>query len=429
MFMALAACQSPATSLPTIVSLPTTTPLPTKTQTPIPTPSPTPTVTPLPTKTQSPIPSNSPTQTPTPTPLCGTLASGIVYSTPEPGRIFAKFEPPDGQVYFGFTYKLWDESPPSENAKWGDVRPFAERICDSVKFELNGKTPTFIKVQNLWPNPFSAALADIEKIHVVLGPTVIPMLSWGISPGITTKDITSGSLDRYITQYAQDVKAYGLPLFIKLICGEFNGSWWEACSPKANSSLTNQDFVDAWRRVVDIFKREGVTNVAWLWIPVAFPPAPQDMGRDPNWQAYYPGDEYVDWVGGDLNDWGKPRWLDPLYQFAIDHNKPFFLSEFAIRHENTMYTHRQRINWLKAMFDYFATHPQIKAISYYNYRNYPDPNPSGSDHVFLYDGQVSYVPNVSDHDQRLIAGGEDIRALFSSRIGDPRYVSTLPTQP
>jgi hypothetical protein len=75
------------------------------------------------------------------------------------------------------------------------------------------------------------------------------------------------------------------------------------------------------------------------------------------------------------------------------------------------------------------SHPQIKAISYFNYRNNPDPDPTAADHVFLYDGKVSYVPDVSDHDQRLIAGGEDIRALFASRIADPRYVSTLGVGP
>jgi len=425
--LALTACQAPATSFPTIMSLPTITPLPTKTQPRIPTLSQTPTTTPLPTRTRPPI--STPSLTPTPTPLCGTLTSVSAYSTSEPGKTFAKFEPPDGQVYFGFTFKLWDESPASENAKWGDVRPFAERICDSVKYELSGKTPTFIKVVSEWTNPFSASFADIANIHAALGPTVVPMIAWHTTPGITTKDIASGEFDGYIAQYARDVKAYGLPLFIVPICSEFNGSWWQLCSPKANSNLTRQDFVDAWHRVVDIFRQEGVTNVAWLWIPVAFPPIPQEMGRDPYWQAYYPGDEYVDWVGGNINDWGVPSWLDPLVQFGIDHKKPFFLAEFAIRHEGTKYTHIQRINWLNAMFNYFASHPQIKAIGYYNYQNNPDPNPSGSDHVFLYDGQVSYVPDVSDHDQRLIAGGNDIRALYASRIADPRYVSTLIIQP
>lgn len=246
----------------------------------------------------------------------------------------------------------------------------------------------------------------------------------------TTRDIGSGNYDEYITQYARDVKAYGEPLFIRLICGEFNGNFWQWCSPKANTNLTTEDFVNAWRHVVDIFQKEGVDNVAWVWTPLApVPRSAGDWGWDSNWQAYYPGDEYVDWVGADLNDWGKPNWLDPVYQFGIDHKKPFFLAEFAIRHLNVKLTHAQQISWLNAMFDYFASHLQIKAVCYFNYKINPDSNPNSADHVFLYDKKVNYLPDANDFDQRLIAGGEDIRALFAGRIADPRYISTLVIAP
>jgi hypothetical protein len=148
-----------------------------------------------------------------------------------------------------------------------------------------------------------------------------------------------------------------------------------------------------------------------------------DWGFDPNWWSYYPGDDYVDWVGADLNDWGRPDWLDSVYNFGVAHSKPFFLAEFTIRHENTGLTHQQQIDWLKAMFDYFESHPQIKAISFFNYKMNLDPDPYSAAHVNLYDGKVSYVPNVNDGDQRLIAGSDDMRALFASRIANARYVS------
>jgi hypothetical protein len=324
----------------------------------------------------------------------------------------------------------------SDGQAWGDTRPFAERICDSVQFELNGKTPTIIKVGPEWKSngvlqPFSVALADINQVHAVLGQTVIPLVEWqsggsADSDSITTKEIASGKYDDYIKQYGLDIKAYSNPLFIRLICGEFNGSWWKMCSPKANPDLTRDDFINAWRHVVDIFRQEGVTNVAWVWTPVApVPPSAGDWGQDLNWQAYYPGDDYVDWIGSDLNDWGKPNWLDPVYQFGVDHKKPFFLAEFAIRHLDAKLTHKQEINWLNAMFDYFEKHQQIKAISYFNYKMNPDSNPNSADHVFLYDNKVNYLPNANDFDQRLIAGGTDIRALFAGRIANPRYISTL----
>lgn len=126
---------------------------------------------------------------------------------------------------------------------------------------------------------------------------------------------------------------------------------------------------------------------------------------------------------------GRPAWLDPLYRFGIDHDKPFFLAEFAIRHEGTDLTHARQMRWLGAMFDYFESHPQIKAISYFNPKNNPDHSLGSVEHVYRYDGQVNYVPDVSDHDQRLLAGGDDMRALFASRIADPRYISRLVVGP
>jgi beta-mannanase len=388
----------------------------------------------LPSATSTPtatlMPTATPTQTMTPTPteipvLCGSSATQVV-AIPflNTGNSFEKFEPPDGQSYFGFTFKLWDTVPLSDNAVWGDVRPFAERICDSVNTELAGKTPTIIKVQIPWNHPFSDAKSDIAMIHSVLGTTVVPMLEWQ-GDSVTTKDIASGNLDGYIRQFARDVKEYKQPLFIRLICGEFNGSWWAFCSPKANPALTVQDFVDAWRRVVDIFRQEGVTNIALVWTPVTPTPPGFDWGRDENWQAYYPGDDYVDWVGADLYPWGEPAWLEPVYQFGLAHNKPFFLAEFGIRQEETSLTHQQHIQWLKDVFNYVESHPRIKVVLYFNYRTSPDKNLNSTDHVYLYDSQVSYAPDVNDNDFRLIAGGADIRELFATKISSSRYISEI----
>jgi hypothetical protein len=392
----------------------------------------------FPTAMSTPIVVPTLTPTATPKPLCGTPAPASTSTLQlNISETLTRFEPPDGQSYFGFTYRLWEA-----DASEGDVRPFAERICDSVKVELGGKTPTIIKVYAEWNSPlgqlqpFSVALTDINKIQTVLGQTVIPMLEWQsgnsdrIWSEITTKEIASGKYDEYIRNYAQDVKAYGKPLFIRLVCGEFNGSWWHWCSPKANSDLTAKDFVGAWQKVVKIFLEENVSNVAWVWTPAIGPPPGVADWRGSNWQAYYPGDEYVDWVGIDIYEDSKMSWLDPFYQFGIDHNKPFFMAEFGIRtaYDNHL-TATQHMNWLNKMFDYFENHPNVKTILYFNHNvsSYDAVDPSKFD--FLYDGKVNYLPDANDGDMRLIAGGPEIRSLFARRIINPRYVSTLVIEP
>jgi hypothetical protein len=365
---------------------------------------------------------------------CGTVVSMARSSPTTRSRTYAKYEPPDGYAYFGFAYRLWEG-----DASWGDTRPFAARICDAVNVELAGKTPTTLWVWGSWPDPttgfagsFSTAKADIDRIHAALGPTVVPYLQWsfiqqefGTAP-ITTRDVASGAYDGYISQYARDVKAYGQPLFVVPFCTEMNGNWWPSCSPKANPALTQADFVNAWRRVVDIFREQGVTNVAWVWALNTPLPAGWDWGWDNDWQAYYPGDAYVDWVGSDLYEWGQPSWIDPVYAFAVAHAKPFILPEFGVRGAYSDFTHAEHVQWLAAMLDYVESHPKIKAMTYFNYKGYPDPTyAERNTHVYLYDDQVNYVLDVNDDDLRLLAGGSDIRSMYAARIAASRYISTV----
>lgn len=352
--------------------------------------------------------------------------------------------PPDGQTYFGLTFLLFDTNDPI----WGDTRPFAVRIQDSIRNELAGKTPAFIKVWTPWQRPdqpgkplvpFAEALADVKRVEGVVGDRGVVQLDWNLTTttqtngGITTREIASGALDGYIRRYARDVKLYGRPLLVTLFIGEFNGDWWYAVSPRANPSLTTDDFVRAWRRVVDIFNDVGAQNVSWSWNVNGYPADPADQPQiDRNIAAYYPGDAYVDWVGVDFYDAGDPAWVDAPYAFAVAHGKPVTIAEFGIRHEWSRLTAApaEWRAWLERAFDYFESHPAIKAISYFNLCNRSGATRAPWDPSRAYyrgDG-VNYVPNVNDHDHRLVAGGPEVQATFARRIAAPRYVSSVATQ-
>jgi Glycosyl hydrolase family 26/PASTA domain len=357
------------------------------------------------------------------------------------GGLTRLLPPPDGQAYFGFTFRIWETSDPA----WGDARAFSDRIRDSIQFELAGKTPTFLTVWAPWQYPdqsgkplvpFSNSSGDVSKVQGITGAHSLLYLDWNIASttaqngGITTKDIASSALDGYIRAYARELKSFGDPVLIRLFGGEFNGSWWFGQSPRANPNLTPADFVAAWRRAVDIFRQVGALNVSFAWIPNTFPPTPVDW-VDPDIAVYYPGDTYVDWVGADTYDVGPSSWLDPIYAFATTHAKPFFLAEWGVRHDGSGLTPPEEQSWLGAMFDYFESHPDIKAINYFNYNSRPnfgipwDPSRA----VYLYGGQVNYLANVNDNDNRLLAeSGADFRGTFSRRIANAHYVSSILTQ-
>jgi hypothetical protein len=362
----------------------------------------------------------------------GTAAGGGTRSAT--GVLTRLLPPPDGQAYFGFYFPLGDSSDPLQ----GDSRPFAERIQDSIQHELAGKTPTFLTVWAGWqgvdnfPVPFSGSSSDISEVQGITGPHSLLYLDWTLTSttaqngGVTTKDIASGKWDGYIRQYAQDLRAYAGPVLIRLFGGEFNGSWWYGVSPRANPNLTPADFVAAWRRVVDIFRAVGAANVSFAWIPGTFPPTPVTW-VDSNIAAYYPGDSYVDWAGADSYDNAPVSWLDPVYAFAVAHNKPFFLAEWGVRCCGSTLTPAEHQAWISSMFDYFESHPDIKAINYFNANERTTWDPSQA--VYLDGGQVNYMPNVNDGDSRLLAqSGANFQGTYSSRIASPRYTSTILTQ-
>ena len=359
-------------------------------------------------------------------------------ATGAPPQLLRLVPQPDGHANFGFTFRLYDTSDPA----WGDTRPFGERIADSIQHELGGKTPTFLTVWTSWQQPeqpgkplvpFSDALPDIAKVRNVVGDQGLIHLEWTLSlssqgnGGLTVKDVRNGAVDSYIRAYARDVRDYGKPVLITPFVAEFNGTWWWAVSPGANPGLTTDDFVQAWRRVVDIFRAVGASNVSWAWVVNSYP-----QPTDEPVSAYWPGDDYVDWVGADIYDVSPPHWLDGPYGLAVAHHKPFFVGEFGIRHEFSVLTPTQQQNWLGSMFDYFESHADVKAISYFNYCYRPGAvhvkwDPARS--VYLDNGQVNYQPNVNDLDSRLLAGGPEMQALFARLISSPHYVSAIASEP
>jgi Glycosyl hydrolase family 26 len=344
---------------------------------------------------------------------------------------------PDGRINFGFKYRLFD----SEDPVWGDTRPFNARIQDSIQHELAGKTPTFITVWAAWQNPnapgkplvpFGLARSEIELVRKVIGEHGLLHLEWNLAlssegnGGLTVRDVRDGVTDAYIRAFARDVRNYGKPVLITPFVAEFNGAWWWAVSPAMNPNLTTDDFVRAWRRVVDIFRAVGASNVSWAWIVNNYPQPSEEPVI-----AYYPGDDYVDWIGADIYDTSPLHWLNGTYDMAVEHKKPFFLGEFGIRHEFSTLVPWQQQNWLEAIFNWFETHPAVKLISYFNYcyraaaaKVKWDPART----VYFGDG-INYVPDFNDLDSRLLAGGPVTQALFARRISSPTYVSSIATEP
>lgn len=197
-------------------------------------------------------------------------------------------------------------------------------------------------------------LAYAEEIKKLGGAIQI-----GWEPSFGLDDVLD---DEYVRQFAREAKASGIRVFLRF-ASEMNGEWvpWYG---------DPQKYVEKFRLIHDIMEEEA-PNVAMVWSPNFLP-------RD-NIAPYYPGDEYVDWVGfslytipfshGEEKPGGNPiDYLRPLYE-AYSH-KPIMISEGAV----SFYSYeleKDYTEWavgqLGNMYGFLPRlYPQVKAITYFN---------------------------------------------------------------
>ena len=207
------------------------------------------------------------------------------------------------------------------------------------------------------------------------------------------KQIGRGVWDDYFKQAALAIKGFGGPVFIS-VDHEMNGNWYPYSQAYPGAQTTAADYVMAWRRIVDIFRRSGADNAAWVWSPNV-----PDVGGV-NYAAYYPGDDYADWVGVSLYSGNDPRAMDEIYaKYAA--KKPFFITEWATAPEKNKYNARfpGEVAWVKEFFETLShNYPRVKAISWFNW-------------------------NQGDGDYRLQRVPEQARA-YAADVAAPRYLDS-----
>ena len=176
------------------------------------------------------------------------------------------------------------------------------------------------------------------------------------------KAIGRGMWDEYFKQAAISVKAFGGPVFIS-IDHEMNGNWYPYSQAYPSAQTTAADYVAAWKRIVDIFNKNGATNVAWVWSPNV-----PDVGGV-GYENYYPGDGYVDWIGVSLYSGNDPTAMDEIYQ-KYSAKKPFFITEWATSPAKNQYNPQfpGEVAWVKEFFETLNDrYPRVKAISWFNW--------------------------------------------------------------
>ena len=323
-----------------------------------------------------------------------------------------KLLPPkaDGKIYFGA------ESGYEEDTK--NTSEISNKISD---FDTKSQKPTmWAYIADNWsywdergeePYPKNVVQAILERDKKVVFMRMVPYKNIKyVSPMDVAKaktckidkkciddtyklhDIaTSASIEAMIRDWArgakrhfEEAKADGKPFYLLIdFCPEMNGYWF----PWSDLHQSANDYKEAYRKFVDIFRQEKVPHVTWVFHP--------DLTNEIEWNwlgslsdfpnhtrwakpaSYYPGDDYVDWIGfsrygkddelSDIDDY--PSFSSKMDQFdllikSLNATKPIMIAEIAVT-ENPYDPNAKKV-WFEEMFTDIKSRPRIKAFSYWN---------------------------------------------------------------
>lgn len=276
-------------------------------------------------------------------------------------------------------------APSQEGVRFGAYMDFGETE-DGVtlerieKFEkLAGRRPAIIASSSYWGEQ---TFPD-KNIALIARHGAMPLVFWSpwdkpyeerVGPDkFSLTSILAGKWDAYIDEWADGAKAFGQPMFVSF-CNEMNGDWFPWSGNFYGGKRGGcETFKKAWRYVVDRVRARGADNILWVFHVNNYP------GESDVWntmKSYYPGPDYVDWLGlsvygkqfRDEGDWADFRDLiDWPYKeiTALDPEKPVMLAEFGV---GDFPKSGDKAQWIRDAFAMIPGYPRIKAAVYWHER-------------------------------------------------------------
>ncbi len=184
----------------------------------------------------------------------------------------------------------------------------AQRIDD---FEtLAQKQITWAYFSDNWYQNIEFPIAAVQTIHQTGKTPFIRIMARTTTdeniadPNYSMQNILDGNFDTELLQWFQQAANTGYPILIEFGT-EVNGDWfpWNGLYNGGSETINYGDpnlpdgperFKDAYRHIIDLSRQVGATNLTWFFhIDAAGQP-------EENWndfENYYPGDNYIDWIG------------------------------------------------------------------------------------------------------------------------------------
>lgn len=253
---------------------------------------------------------------------------------------------------------------PASGERWfGMYRP--ELPWDYARYytvaESLGVSPRIVSWYQSWGETAEGEFKS-EAVGNLLEQGLVPLITWEPWTGTFAghaKDtsgnlaqVLSGDFDGYIRGWAKAVARARKPILLRPL-HEMGNPWYSWTMPHGNSP---EMIAESWRHIVRIFREEGAVNAAFVWTP--------HIAAD---TLAWPGDEWVDWVGLDVFNYGtlavNGHWADfsavvgPLLAATESRNKPVLLAEVG-----TSSAGGDRRDWWVDAFRQLPKYPRIRAV-------------------------------------------------------------------
>jgi hypothetical protein len=324
---------------------------------------------------------NSSTGTPAPTPSANqttaTSSGGDPSQAPVPGYGQRLVIPKHG-IYAG-AYIDWGEKEDSVTLE--GIEHFESLV---------GKHQAIVASSSYW----GEGTFPMENMRLIARHGSVPLVFWspwdkpyeeGRPPDkFSLTSIIAGEHDAYIDMWGDQAREFGAPMIVSF-ANEMNGEWFPWSGklygalepvPGTNPVLFKgpETFKKAMRHVIDRVRARGANNVQWVLHLMNYS-LPQE-----GWNlaaAYYPGDDYCDWVGVSIygsqfadDDWAP---FFPLLDWPYEElrrmapTKPQMICEFGVAEFPTK---GSKPDWIRDAFRLFKDprYPNIKACVFWHER-------------------------------------------------------------
>ena len=252
-----------------------------------------------------------------------------------------KFEPEEGKVLHGA-----GQSPEQFKKYYKAVEKYKPVIYMA-----------YIRINEI-KDKFQSKVNEAKKISPDL------MLQVGLNLktrkiGEQCKQIIKGKHNKNLLELVKSIKNYKNPVFLR-IGYEFN-------NPTHN--YQPKEFISAWKYIVDLFRKNDVKNIAFVWnCCTAFTRNIDEIMK------FYPGDEYVDWFSDNLfgarhfTEINNPKIITKTFlQEAEKHKKPVMVGESSPARTGVDKGKESWNEWFKPYFKWIENYPIIKAFCYINW--------------------------------------------------------------